>query len=593
MATLLGRHCTMRLLAAMVVLLAAHARAAEERCPCTPRPLCPGHYGTSPLDVLQFGVLRPCPRFGYFRCCRQGGAAGALPRRRRPAVHVVEADRVTDAGQNEINPRSPSAFTIPLEVEEDKTVFNSDLVPLKDLKLIFQDVNQVDQLANSKTSTLVFETRPEAPFVTSQEQGPTSEQYARDVLQVEQESEPGPSFDEVRRNALRITNANIEHALTVAKVDEALSIGDATDSEAVSPDSEHVGGQLEIIIADTGHASAEAAAHAEPPSVSDVQSNAFVLDLDAARDNPRLVAFRVRPPARPFSGVLRPPCGCYTCGTCPASNVAAARTTPLPCFAGYEPCCFPEQPWPDFVPNDSDVVAPCTPPGACTRPYHSSVLDVVVFGPLEKCFLGQVRCLDPLLVEYGSSARDFDVLGFLPACPRGQRRCLDHVLMVYSRFTDDEEVLTGGSNAFVNSGSVTDVERIPATGERFPAETGTVTASGGFSEAFRVCSQHVKDGVRAAENGEVAGAAAAGAGDDLSSEPVQYGETSVTSGTESGGEYTMEMNGQGETVIVTETNNQPSNLSVALSFRALPVDSRSPLSKGEKLRELSPLERKC
>ena len=72
----------------------------EEACPCRTQLECPDHYGTRALDVLHYGVLGPCPQFGYFRCCDRvagpraqsvvrhqvGGGRGA-PRRRRPAEH--------------------------------------------------------------------------------------------------------------------------------------------------------------------------------------------------------------------------------------------------------------------------------------------------------------------------------------------------------------------------------------------------------------------------------------------------------------------------------------------------------------------------
>ena len=89
-----------------VSLAVLTARAHGEICPCRPRMECPGHYGTRPLDVLHYGVLGPCPRFGYFRCCDRAAAprqAGGL--RHTAGAHHGEQHRR----------RRPPAATAPVE----------------------------------------------------------------------------------------------------------------------------------------------------------------------------------------------------------------------------------------------------------------------------------------------------------------------------------------------------------------------------------------------------------------------------------------------------------------------------------------------
>ncbi|XP_043236521.1 uncharacterized protein LOC122388976 [Amphibalanus amphitrite] len=143
----------------------------------------------------------------------------------------------------------------------------------------------------------------------------------------------------------------------------------------------------------------------EPPTADAAgsQLGRYVLDERAAREHPVIRAFRAQTVTPVVNitrtGELSPPCGCYPCGTCGAAHRDAGRRSSITCPAGFERCCFPEDPWPDFVATEAESSAPCSLPSRCRRPYGESARDVELFGLLLPCYLGQVRCLDLVLQQ--------------------------------------------------------------------------------------------------------------------------------------------------------------------------------------------------
>nr|XP_053642910.1 uncharacterized protein LOC128695952 [Cherax quadricarinatus] len=51
---------------------------AEAVCPCVRQHQCPAYYGSSPLDILNYGNLPPCLTYGRFRCCKNSAITDVL-----------------------------------------------------------------------------------------------------------------------------------------------------------------------------------------------------------------------------------------------------------------------------------------------------------------------------------------------------------------------------------------------------------------------------------------------------------------------------------------------------------------------------------
>ncbi|KAF0289346.1 hypothetical protein FJT64_018512 [Amphibalanus amphitrite] len=91
-----------------------------------------------------------------------------------------------------------------------------------------------------------------------------------------------------------------------------------------------------------------------------------------------------------------PPCGCYTAGTCPGRYSTKSTGRDIGCLAGFETCCFLDDPWPNYQVTNLTINAPCSIAKGCSRFFGASPFDISSFGPLEPCYLGQNRCLDYL-----------------------------------------------------------------------------------------------------------------------------------------------------------------------------------------------------
>ena len=217
-----------------------------------------------------------------------------------------------------------------------------------------------------------------------------------------------------------IITGELDSTIAHSNFDGSVLVPDTTlqpvpETEAIFPETE------EISIVNSHFQNEELEVVPKEPeravSTTEERLGQDILDLRAARSNPRIRAFRTQAvtPVTNITktGELSPPCGCYTCGTCGATHLGAGHRGLITCPAGFDRCCFPEDPWPDFVATEAESMAPCALPSRCRRSYGVSPLDVQLFGVLLPCYLGQVRCLDLLLQE----AELMSPLPNPPPCP--------------------------------------------------------------------------------------------------------------------------------------------------------------------------------
>ena len=237
--------------------------------------------------------------------------------------------------------------------------------------------------------------------------------FSSDVVSLENvESHFGKELRDAARqhgNPRPIISGELDTTRVHSNFDGSVSVRDTTVSPVPITDAIFLEKEEAIISNSHFHEEEEALAEDVPKesghslSTTEEQLDPYTLDVRATRGHHRIRDFRnqaVTPVSKiTKTGALSPPCGCYTCGTCGTTHLDAGYHSLITCPVGFDRCCFPEDPWPDFVATEAESLAPCALPSRCRRSYGVSPLDLQLFGVLLPCYLGQVRCLDMLLQE--------------------------------------------------------------------------------------------------------------------------------------------------------------------------------------------------
>ncbi|XP_043208284.1 uncharacterized protein LOC122373901 [Amphibalanus amphitrite] len=184
---------------------------------------------------------------------------------------------------------------------------------------------------------------------------------------------PCKKFDYVRC----CSSSNIPEGFDLARRPEYLP-------RAVAPAENRQQGRLLAVAADT------------KIDLQSIEKRQDVIDFKAAQEKlKRDIANGIDNP--------NPPCGCYTAGTCPGRYSTKSTGRDIGCLAGFETCCFLDDPWPNYQVTNLTINAPCSIEEACSRFFGRSPFDIASFGPLEPCYLGQNRCLDYLADSTGNT----------------------------------------------------------------------------------------------------------------------------------------------------------------------------------------------
>ncbi|KAF0291227.1 Longitudinals lacking protein-like [Amphibalanus amphitrite] len=196
---------------------------------------------------------------------------------------------------------------------------------------------------------------------------------------------PCKKFDYVRC----CSSSNIPEGFDLARRPEYLP-------RAVAPAENRQQGRLLAVAADT------------EIDLQSIEKRQDVIDFKAAQEKlKRDIANGIDNP--------NPPCGCYTAGTCPGRYSTKSTGRDIGCLAGFETCCFLDDPWPNYQVTNLTINAPCSIEEACSRFFGRSPFDIASFGPLEPCYLGaHHQAHDPAAHDHSEDNYDAASYDYLP-----------------------------------------------------------------------------------------------------------------------------------------------------------------------------------